>query len=323
MIDIIIAAYNAHNTIEKALNSIIMQSFSDKVKVYIVNDKSDKDYGNIVKKYSRYLDIIELTYDKNKGPGFARNYGINHSNSEYIMFLDSDDIFSTPYAIESLYNKIDNGFYDLVISNFLEEVGEDSCLPHFNDNIWNHGKIYRRKYIEDKNIRFTDERSNEDLFFNFLIILTGAKVSYIDNITYVWQNNPDSITRKNSYEFSYKGIEGYIRNIYNLSVSLEERNVDKSKIAKVLFFALLQMYYTYLFFDKDNKIEAIDILMNSTKLIATRYNLFKNYLSLDDKNEVINKEISKYINHRYLSLIILPNMTFSQFTSEVLKYEKR
>jgi len=323
MIDIIIAAYNAHNTIEKALNSIIMQSFSDKVKVYIVNDKSDKDYGYIVEKYSRYLDIIELAYDENKGPGFARNYGINHSNSEYIMFLDSDDIFSTSYAIESLYNKIDNGFYDLVISNFLEEVGEDSYLTHFNDNIWNHGKIYRRKYIEDKKIRFTDERSNEDLFFNFLIILTGAKVSYIDNITYVWQNNRDSITRKNNYEFSYKGIEGYIRNIYNLSVSLEERNADKSKIAKVLFFALLQMYYTFLFFDKDNKIEAIDILMSSTKLITTRYNLFENYLSLDDKNEVINKEISKYINHRYLSLIILPNITFSQFTSEVLKYEKR
>ena len=92
MIDIIIAAYNAHNTIEKALNSIIMQSFSDKVKVYIVNDKSDKDYGYIVEKYSRYLDIIELAYDENKGPGFARNYGINHSNSiisKYLLYFST------------------------------------------------------------------------------------------------------------------------------------------------------------------------------------------------------------------------------------------
>ena len=322
MIDIIIAAYNAHNTIEKALNSIIMQNISDMVNVYIINDKSDRDYSDAIEKYSKYLNIIELTYDENKGPGFARNYGIDHSSSQYIVFLDSDDIFSTPYALESLYKKINNSSYDVVISNFLEEIGDDRYIPHFNDNIWDHGKIYRRSYIQDNNIRFTDERSNEDLFFNFLIILTGAKVSYIDNITYIWQNNNDSITRKNNHEFSYKGIEGYIRNIYNLSISLEERNAPKSNIAKVLFFALLQMYYTYLFFDRDNKIEAIDILMSSTKQVAIRYTLFKDFLSLDDENEIINKEISKYINSISLSLVTLPNITFNQFLSEVSNYGK-
>lgn len=323
MIDIIIAAYNAHNTIEKALNSIIMQNISDMVNVYIINDKSDTDYSDVIEKYSKYLNVIELTYDENKGPGFARNYGIDHSSSQYIVFLDSDDIFSTPYALESLYKRINNSSYDVVISNFLEEVGDDRYIPHFNDNIWDHGKIYRRSYIQDNNIRFTDERSNEDLFFNFLIILTGAKVSYIDNITYIWQNNNDSITRKNNHEFSYKGIEGYIRNIYNLSLSLEERNAPKSNIAKVLFFALLQMYYTYLFFDRDNKIEAIDILMSSTKQVAARYTLFKDFLSLDDENEIINKEISKYTNSISLSLVTLPNITFNQFLSEVLNYGKK
>ena len=323
MIDIIIAAYNAHNTIEKALNSIIMQNISDMVNVYIINDKSDTDYSDVIEKYSKYLNVIELTYGENKGPGFARNYGIDHSSSQYIVFLDSDDIFSTPYALESLYKRINNSSYDVVISNFLEEVGDDRYIPHFNDNIWNHGKIYRRSYIQDNNIRFTDERSNEDLFFNFLIILTGAKVSYIDNITYIWQNNNDSITRKNNHEFSYKGIEGYIRNIYNLSLSLEERNAPKSNIAKVLFFALLQMYYTYLFFDRDNKIEAIDILMSSTKQVAARYTLFKDFLSLDDENEIINKEISKYTNSISLSLVTLPNITFNQFLSEVSNYGKK
>ncbi|MBP3841759.1 MAG: glycosyltransferase family 2 protein [Bacilli bacterium] len=323
MIDIIIAAYNAHNTIEKALNSIIMQNISDMVNVYIINDKSDTDYSDVIEKYSKYLNVIELTYGENKGPGFARNYGIDHSSSQYIVFLDSDDIFSTPYALESLYKRINNSSYDVVISNFLEEVGDDRYIPHFNDNIWDHGKIYRRSYIQDNNIRFTDERSNEDLFFNFLIILTGAKVSYIDNITYIWQNNNDSITRKNNHEFSYKGIEGYIRNIYNLSLSLEERNAPKSNIAKVLFFALLQMYYTYLFFDRDNKIEAIDILMSSTKQVAARYTLFKDFLSLDDENEIINKEISKYTNSISLSLVTLPNITFNQFLSEVSNYGKK
>ena len=86
MIDIIIAAYNAHNTIEKALNSIIMQNISDMVNVYIINDKSDTDYSDVIEKYSKYLNVIELTYGENKGPGFARNYGIDHSSSQYIVF---------------------------------------------------------------------------------------------------------------------------------------------------------------------------------------------------------------------------------------------
>lgn len=323
MVDIIIAAYNAHSTIEKALDSIIMQSFSDKVKVYIVDDKSDKDYKDIIKKYKKYLDICELSYDENKGPGFARNYGIKHSNSEYIMFLDSDDIFNTPYSIESLFNEIHSKNYDLVISNFLEEIGDDKYLPHFKDHIWDHGKIYRRKYIESKNICFTDERSNEDLFFNFLTILTGAKVSYINDITYVWKNNNESITRKNNHEFSYKGIEGYIRNIYNLSISLEDRKAEKSKIAKVLFFSLLQMYYTYLFFERDKNVEAIDILMNSTKLVTERYSLFEKDLTLDDKNEIIKKELSKYINQNCLYLVAIPCISFNDFIGEVLNYEKK
>lgn len=322
MIDIIIAAYNAHNTLGKALDSILMQSISDKIKVYIVDDKSDKNYNEIVKQYGKYLDITELTYDENMGPGFARNYGLDHSDSEYVMFLDSDDIFFSHYSIEILYEKIKSNNLDLVIGNFVEEVAECKYIPHFKDTIWDHGKIYRRKYLDENNIRFTNERSNEDLYFNFLTVYTGAKYEFIDAVTYIWQNNRQSITRKNDHEFNHSGIDGYIRNIYNLSVALEERKISKSTVARILFFGMLQMYYTYIMFDKNNDKSSIDILMNATKNIAKRYSDFEKHLTDEDKNELLRKELEKYMNTRNLHLVVLNDKSFRDFVKEVSTYEK-
>ena len=51
MIDIIIPAYNAHDTIEKSLLSILIQSEINNINVYIVNDCSKNDYSYFIKKY--------------------------------------------------------------------------------------------------------------------------------------------------------------------------------------------------------------------------------------------------------------------------------
>ena len=61
MIDVIIPCYNAHSTIEKTLNSIIIQNIKDKVKVLLVDDASNKSYESIVDKYKEYIDISLLT----------------------------------------------------------------------------------------------------------------------------------------------------------------------------------------------------------------------------------------------------------------------
>lgn len=76
MIDIIIPAYNAHETIDQTLCSINTQINKELFKVYIVNDASNQNYSNFVDKYSNSLDIEEITIEKNSGPGVARNIRI-------------------------------------------------------------------------------------------------------------------------------------------------------------------------------------------------------------------------------------------------------
>ena len=60
MIDIIIPAYNSHNTIEQTLFSIAYQDMAKDVNVYIVDDCSKKSYNEIVKFFSNFINIKEL-----------------------------------------------------------------------------------------------------------------------------------------------------------------------------------------------------------------------------------------------------------------------
>ena len=255
MIDVIIPAYNAHDTICETLSSIAMQSIKDKLKVYIINDCSDKDYADEVKMFSSMLDIKEIKTKKNSGPGYARQLGIDSSDSEYIVFIDSDDVFYNYVSIETLYNKITNSSIDVVSSRFVEEVNCD-IFPHNNDEIWMHGKIYKRSFLDKNNIRFNDTYSNEDTGFNNLIILC-TNMYLINDITYIWRCNPNSITRASEYNFW--GMEGFAYNICWAIKEAEKRNCLESAMAKLLFETMIEIYYRYVFYRRF-RTDADDVL---------------------------------------------------------------
>ena len=261
MIDVIIPAYNAHETITETLFSIVMQSIKDKLNVYIINDCSDKNYSKEVKKFSKLLNIKEIKTSKNSGPGVARQLGIDSSTSPYIVFIDADDVFNNYKSIETLYNYMTNYKCNVVSSRFVEEV-DDIVYPHSNDEIWMHGKMYSRKFLNDFNIRFNDTYANEDAGFNNLVFFC-SDVCVIDDVTYIWKCNKKSITR--SSEYNFWGIEGYTYNICWAIKCGEERNASGSKMAKLLYETMLEVYYRYVFF-KDTEYDVSDILKWSSEL---------------------------------------------------------
>ena len=68
MVDIIIPAYNAHATIENTLNSILVQYCLKDIKVYVVDDGSDKSYNDCYNKFKNKMDITMYVLPENKGP---------------------------------------------------------------------------------------------------------------------------------------------------------------------------------------------------------------------------------------------------------------
>ncbi len=225
MIDIIIPCFNAHNSLPMTLNSIIIQSIKSKVKVLLVDDCSDHNYNDIVKKYSKYIDISEIRLEENSGPGIARQIGIDNTNSDYIMFIDSDDILFNYNTLEVLYNEIESG-YDHVNSIEYDEKRESYLI--LNGNI--HGKIYRRKYLLDNNIKFNNTRYHEDNFFNNHVVLSGARTSLLYICTYYYTYNKESITNNNSKEFDR--LEIYLKNMNDLIDLVYKLNYSKYRLAR-------------------------------------------------------------------------------------------
>lgn len=251
MIDVIIPAYNSHTTIERTLFSIASQKNVDDLNVYIVNDASENDYSKQVEYFKKYMSIKELKLKNNVGPGLARQFGVDKSNSEYIVFIDSDDVFSSPFSLKVLYENIENNNADVVISSFYEELDDGTRIEHIDDSIWLHGKIYRREFLKKNGIKFNNTYANEDNGFNQLVFLHDSKIATIDEFTYIWLFNENSITRINNHEYSFGGLEGYLYNItWALNIAIEH-GCYEPKIAALAFSTLIATYYYYIEF-KDN-----------------------------------------------------------------------
>ncbi len=102
---VVIPVYNRRLIVKDAIESVLMQTYKN-VNLILVNDASTDDVIDHTKIYSPRVQVI--THNKNMGVSFARNTGISNANTDFIAFLDSDDIFlpeKLQYQIDSILSK--------------------------------------------------------------------------------------------------------------------------------------------------------------------------------------------------------------------------
>ena len=125
-ISIIIPCYNHEKYIKETIDSIKSQKFKD-FSCIIINDGSTDNSENII--LSEISGDQRFRYFKvsNHGPGCARNFGAKKSNSEYILFLDSDDIISPNYISDAIKYLDEHKDIALYYGNYklLSESGEE------------------------------------------------------------------------------------------------------------------------------------------------------------------------------------------------------
>ena len=294
-LSIIIPAYNSIDTIGITLDSIAKQEVSINYEVIIVNDCSDYNYFKFIKKYKKKMNIKEIMTPKNIGPGGARQFGIENSSSKYIIFIDSDDYFCDNKSIIKMYNEIETNNKDLVICNFIYERDNKRLIKE-KDLTWLHGKIYRRQFLIDNEIKFNNSRANEDNGFNRLFLLLRPKVTFLDEIVYVYKENPNSLTRKNNRLYKFEGIEGFCYNMnWAMNQSLK-RGVNKYLIGRLSLDVLTTLYYYY--FDLKDEYDVNKIIIWAEDI----YIKFRNERhQLDEKtiNQLLEnkkKLLTNYIN---------------------------
>ena len=94
LISIVIPVYNASDFIQKAIDSVVCQSYPF-IELIIVNDGSTDNSLAIIKKAKKRFKFIKIINQQNQGAGEARNSGINAAKGKYLMFLDQDDFLDS------------------------------------------------------------------------------------------------------------------------------------------------------------------------------------------------------------------------------------
>ncbi|EEY35290.1 glycosyltransferase, partial [Pseudoleptotrichia goodfellowii] len=105
-IDILLATYNGEKYLEEQLYSILNQSYPN-INLLIRDDGSKDKTVDIIKKYAQKDERIKFIEDDLGNLGFLKNFEklLEHSEENYIMFSDQDDIWN-PDKIEKSYKKI-------------------------------------------------------------------------------------------------------------------------------------------------------------------------------------------------------------------------
>ena len=98
LFSIVIPVYNTVRELERCVNSITMQKYSD-FEVILVDDGSTDGSGELCDRLSGQDDRIRTIHKQNGGCSEARNTGIRAARGEYLMFVDSDDMWDDENAL--------------------------------------------------------------------------------------------------------------------------------------------------------------------------------------------------------------------------------
>ncbi|HGH4008910.1 TPA: glycosyltransferase family 2 protein [Campylobacter coli] len=135
-LSIIIPLFNSCNFISRALQSCINQTLKD-IEILIIDDKSKDNSLNMVLEFAKKDPRIKIFQnEENLGTFASRNFGVLHSSSDFIMFLDSDD-FLTLDACEIAFKEMKKGFDLLCFDAFVHRVKTKQFYRFKQDGVFN------------------------------------------------------------------------------------------------------------------------------------------------------------------------------------------
>ena len=210
-VSVIVPIFNAEARLERCVQSIMGQTFSD-IEILCVDDCSlDRSAEIVTSLQARDPRIKLIRHSVNLGAGGARNTGIANALAPYLAFVDSDD-FALPTMIERLYAAARDGDHDIVVGGFAEcdETGETSA-PYAPDGkvvdmrrdqcdifavtipaVW--AKLWRRSLFTDNAIVFPNHVNYQDLATTPRLVFKAGTVRIIGDDCYRYVRRRASAT---------------------------------------------------------------------------------------------------------------------------------
>lgn len=205
-LQILIPQYNEdENTIKPLLDSIAVQqdiNLKEDIEVFIGNDGSDTKLS--VDFLKQFPFRIQYHFFEHGRLAATRQKLFNLATAPYVMWCDADDKFISTIAL-SLILSITNTNCDAIICDFFEQhIFPDKpalYIPHKNDSVFVHGKVYRTEFLRDNKIQWHPElHEHQDSPFNVLARTCAKDTKLLSIPIYLWCDNPKSVSRVNGIE---------------------------------------------------------------------------------------------------------------------------
>ena len=232
LVSIIMPCFNAESLIEKAVESILKQSYEN-WELLIIDDGSTDDTAKIIKKFSSENSKIKFYSNTNNcGVAYSRNIGLYFASGDFITFHDADDI-SHPQRIEYLlYELLNNNKKQIVVSKYIRVNKEQKQLIVNGKKKLNHisGMMFR-EIVKEKLGFFKETNISEDSEYHERILAVYGKSckKLIQRILYYANFSMDSLLFSNA-DINVEGTKLNYSIKNKSSLVLEEFRRDHVKI---------------------------------------------------------------------------------------------
>ncbi len=125
-LSIIIPTCNRNDLLLRAIQSVISQNL-DSYEIVVVDDSKEPRQPDFIATLAQLANIIYAVNTNDHGAANARNFGVNLARSEYVTFLDDDDIY-LPGRLENMLKVMRSGDYVFVSSSRFEQVNNFSTI---------------------------------------------------------------------------------------------------------------------------------------------------------------------------------------------------
>lgn len=247
-LQILVPQYHETDEVVKPLlDSIAIQQSVDlihDVGVIIVNDGSDVFLSE--KLLKSYPFEVKYYKEEHRGVSGTRNACFEHATAEYVMFCDADDMFCNVCGLYIIFNEINNGGFDSLVSAFTEESRHPETkqivyLNHEMDSTFVHGKVHRRKYLLDQHIRWNKDLTiHEDSFFNIQCQNLSENVKYCPVPFYLWKWRDESVCRHDP-----KYILKTYNNMLDSNDALIDEFLKRGLMQKAAFYSVFMIFDAY------------------------------------------------------------------------------
>ena len=327
-LDLLVPQYKETDDVVKhLLDSVAIQQNIDfdEVGVIIVNDGTDVKLSDEL--LNSYPFTIEYYQKEHEGVSAARDAAFKHSEAEYVMFCDADDMFCDVCGLFLIFNEIKNSHFDTLVSVFREESRhpETKEILYINrgdiqqggiDSTFVHGKVHRRKYLLEQSIRWNKNLTiHEDSFFNIQCqkFTSPDKVKYCPFPFYLWRWVDTSVCRHDP-----KYILKTFNNMIESNTALIGEFMKRNRLQDAQAFVCQMIFDSYYTMNKDEWLnqENQEYRHNTELRFKKYYNDFK-WLFENMPEQMKNQIIVGMRNRFFQEGMFVEKITFEDWIKHI------